>query len=692
MTIRVLIVDPDIAFTVPIKRALEQSGDYVVNVFANGRAAVEAVQQAAHDVAILDFALDDMDLPGLIHELRAVQAGLFILASPRTSEQIMQLPLLDVQGSITKPYFARQLIPVIREAVAAKARLIKKEQERRAESEAGDGQATPIVPMLAEPKIQPDDTFNRLVNAIHSGDTGKSQPVQDNAAESPEPLILDQATIGDLVSGQPIMPVDTSASAEPADLETMPEVPGEEAVQPAADLAVMALGMAEDDTVPLDPLSIRALMAETSPALPPWTAAESADQPTLVEPAVTLEDTQPSRHLVPQPAASLEPATQPRAQPPIQQEARPGDTAPGGGLVQERLEAEQTSPQPPAAPVPQPAVPPMLEEPSFVAQVIEEAPPTAFPSPPPEPPAPPQPVTSEALPPLPEMADPVAKLALQLTQLTVNLSAQATLLMRGSELLASAGQMPPAAVAGIIVTIDQAWQSAGDEGNALIRFVNIPGLGDFLLYSTRTVESMTLSMLFLSDTPLRVIRQQARQLTQALETVPERAESEAATTLPSRPTDLRPPEHLYEVAGTPAEASPESAPIEAPTTTLPGEMVPRAEGPYAAYAFVWLPRADVIPEQISSVLLDWINTIAAEHDWQVEGVEIQPTYVTAQVSIPANETSTATVEALMRETAARSKDSALWADAYYIAAPGRPVTQQEIASFMEYRREAQDAA
>jgi len=50
------------------------------------------------------------------------------------------------------------------------------------------------------------------------------------------------------------------------------------------------------------------------------------------------------------------------------------------------------------------------------------------------------------------------------------------------------------------------------------------------------------------------------------------------------------------------------------------------------------------------------------------------------------------VESLMHETSMRSGSEDLWADAYYIVAPGRAVTEQEIASFMEYRREAQDAA
>jgi hypothetical protein len=91
-------------------------------------------------------------------------------------------------------------------------------------------------------------------------------------------------------------------------------------------------------------------------------------------------------------------------------------------------------------------------------------------------------------------------------------------------------------------------------------------------------------------------------------------------------------------------------------------------------------------------LLAWVDASAKTHAWQLEGTDIQPSYVSVQISIPANETPTATVESLMQETSMRSGRDDLWADAYYIVAPGRAVTEQEIASFMEYRREAQDAA
>jgi hypothetical protein len=238
-------------------------------------------------------------------------------------------------------------------------------------------------------------------------------------------------------------------------------------------------------------------------------------------------------------------------------------------------------------------------------------------------------------------------------------------------------------VAGIIVSITQAWQGATDDGNALVRFINIPGVGDYLLYSTRTIESMTLSMLFPAETPLRVIRQQARQLIKALESVPEPppGEPEASPTLPSRPTDLRPPDGLHDTVVESVEAAP-AAPI----------LTPRAEGPFTGYAFVWLPRESVLKEDVAPVVLDWINGVAVAHLWMIDGVEVQPTYVAVQISIPANDTPTQTVETLMRETAARANDPALWADAYYIVSPGRAVTQQEIANFMEYRRDAQTAA
>jgi hypothetical protein len=370
------------------------------------------------------------------------------------------------------------------------------------------------------------------------------------------------------------------------------------------------------------------------------------------------------------------------------------DTQPEGGVVQKNLEADRQSALPGRPPDKAPAseplanpvplnLPPMLEQPSFVASIpevpVEPSPPTAFP---------PAPAIPEA--------QSVVTLAVQLTQLTVNSTAQATLLSRGDRMLASAGHLSSTAIGGVFESIKLAWQGA-DGGNALIRYIHVPGVNDFLLYSIRTIESMTLSMVFPAETPVKVIRQQARQLIKALESVPEpppiesalevQPEPEAASTLASRPTDLQPPEGLHEAIA--ATAEPAAQAVEAPVVP---PAPPIAEGPYTNYAFVWLSRKNALAPETIPPLTDWINSISVEHRWKVEGVEVQPSYVTVQISIPANETPTATVESLMRETAARASDSDLWADAYYIVSPGRAVTQQEIANFMEYRREAQDAA
>jgi hypothetical protein len=561
---------------------------------------------------------------------------------------------------------------VIREALSAKQRLTKKERERRVDA-ALQPESPPHEPLAprpasAEPSARPDDTFYRLIRSLNQGDTGQSKPVQ---AASPEPAvsgasegppIREEATIRDLVSGQP---ASKPAKAPP---ETMPETSqppvGEASPEAASDLAVIALGAAADDTVPMEQLSVEAVIARadqesgSARPLPRWMsqAAEDADQPTLVEPPVAVGDTHPSTKT------------------PVEKVVLPGEADVPQGQAAADL-SEQPTP-------PLSGLPAMLEEPSFVAQVIDDSPPTAFP---PSPAPGPAPAVKPELP--PAAAEPVARLAVQLTQLNVDSTAQATLLTRSGALLASAGQMPEQAINSIVGSINLVWQGAGAEGNALVRYINVTSLGDFLLYSIRTVEDMTLSMLFPAETPLRIIRHQARRLLNALEAVPEPppVEAGAVPTLPSRPTDLRAPEGMRESMAAEVEAASQAA-AEAEAAA------PRVEGPYTAYAFVWLPRAGSLTPEVAGVLLEWINAIAAKHHWQVEGVEIQPTYTTIQVSIPANETPTTTVEALMRETAANASNPELWADAYYIVAPGRAVTQQEIASFMEYRRDAQDAA
>jgi DNA-binding NarL/FixJ family response regulator len=720
MTVKVLIVDPDISFTVPIKRALEISGDYKVNVFASGNAALELLQRDSHDVAILDVNIDDIELPALIEAMRRIQPWLFVLASPHNPEQTEQLSKLDIQATIPKPYFARQLGPVIRAAAAARARYSKKPSGR-------DQELTQLPDLKedrpGEPQIQPDDTFRRAVDRVQYGDTSQMRPVQPESAILEEPPVPENSTVRELVSGQTA----PSAATAPVNQSSPAVAPTSIPEPPAPDLAgvaEVALEIADDDTVPLDELPqtlaerVESLPPEDRPVvLPLWVPGESPDQPTLVEPAFTPDDTRraaragksdkPLPPMLDEPAFVAEifdealpgtPEPSPEPQPEALPESRPKlnlDAVFASGLKadqDEELEAETgesanpeldheiamsfasllTADEPPEEP------PSGLDEPSGVQTALailgvesvgelEKMPDET-------------PETGHAAP----QIDPVAAMALQLTQLTVESAAQVSVLSRDGTLVAMAGLLPDRDIKALLEEVSRAWQDRERGQNAAIfRYIQLPGGSDFLMYSTPTVESMILTTLFPGDIPLKQIRRQSRQLREVLEKIPEPSESPAAITQLSRPTDLRPPEGLRDTATEPAPDVAPSAEPPAESTAAPETM--RPEEPYASYAFVWLPAQEPLTPELAGMVLNWLHGIAGEHFWDIEGAEIQPSYVMVQIGVPASQTPSATVELLKRETAARAQRETLWADAYYVITPGRAVTQQEIGNFIAYQ-------
>lgn len=639
MTTRVLIVDPDITFAVGVKRALEQSGDYKVTAFANGQAAVELVRVEPQDVTIIDFNLSDMDVAALITALRGIQPDLFILVSPRTGVQIERLQSLDVQGSITKPYYARQLGPVIREAAAARNRLARKKTgpltppsslvpnitsapppaAQPSVSPDFDAALAELPAIIPEPPVQADDTFRRHIAAMLPDKPATPAGLRkslENVVLSDTP-VSEEATIADLVTGKPLIdpPLDLAASNRIVEPPTEP------------DFATAALNAL--DTAPTQEFSLKTFVdqveKETGTRLPGWahSSADELDGPTLIEPAFVE-------------TALAESTPAPEELPTI---------------------AEVPSENPPAPTLP---------------EILSDVPPQA----------------PAALPPPPETAglivEAIAEIALNLTQLAMQSAARVTILTRNDQPIAVAGELSERAVAGIVETIRDAWQGTNEEGSALIRYIQVPGVGDFMLYSTQTVAEMKLSMLFPAETSLRIIRKQTRQLLDALERTPAAppAESQAAKTLVSRPTEPRPPEGLREV---PAETA---APTEeAPKPSEP--VAPRAEGPLSAYAFVWLPAKDTLSTDQITLMNGWLDEAAAEHGWKIEHADVQPAHVNVGISIPANEAPSAAIEALMSATAARANIPELWADAYYIVPSDRPVTEQEIAQFASYRESAE---
>lgn len=118
MITHVLIINPQLAFTVALKQALERTGSFDVHPFTTADAAIEFLQDHPQDVALLQITGPGTDAATLIHALRSIQPDLPIVISPQQPQALMQR--LGVQESINAPFTARDVIPLLNSAAAAR--------------------------------------------------------------------------------------------------------------------------------------------------------------------------------------------------------------------------------------------------------------------------------------------------------------------------------------------------------------------------------------------------------------------------------------------------------------------------------------------------------------------------------------------------------------------------------------------
>jgi len=292
--------------------------------------------------------------------------------------------------------------------------------------------------------------------------------------------------------------------------------------------------------------------------------------------------------------------------------------------------------------------------------------------------------------------DALARIAIHLTQFSLESSAQATLISRPGRLLAKAGDLPERAMNRLFQIVDTAWESNASETDSLIRYITLPDAGDYLLYSSQVEDGMFLSMAFHANTPVRAIRRQARRLSESLEFVPEAPpaveadiEPEAARTQTSRPTALKPPPELRAALAPPPE-----------TVEAEEEAPARPEGPYAAYTCLWIPRDPALEllGDYADELYNWIQDVAEENMWDLEALDVRPDYVALTISVPLKTLPDSVIRTLMNETADRSamyypdevpSAAEFWAGGYYVVTPPRALTDREIARFITYQRQAQ---
>ena len=115
----ILIVDTDVAFATMLQESLEQDGAYRAIVVTNQDEALEALDEADMQLAIVDLGLADPDGATLARSLRQHQPDLRLILIPLMGEEIPpELADLPVQGLLPKPFFLPELPGRIADALA----------------------------------------------------------------------------------------------------------------------------------------------------------------------------------------------------------------------------------------------------------------------------------------------------------------------------------------------------------------------------------------------------------------------------------------------------------------------------------------------------------------------------------------------------------------------------------------------
>lgn len=271
----------------------------------------------------------------------------------------------------------------------------------------------------------------------------------------------------------------------------------------------------------------------------------------------------------------------------------------------------------------------------------------------------------------------VAQLAVTLTQVTTELTAEATVLTRDNTIVAYSGDMPIEDIDDVRSVIKDDWSATSD--NARIRFITLPSSGtDYMLYSKGTIGGFTLSMLFIGTRQLRVIRRQGERLLNALEEIDAVDESE--------PINLDIPEAVVEEHSD-IVAVPEITPDEAVTVDEPVDI-----GPKSPYTFILLTNEIMLSDTVAKQLVFWMETQLNSLHWTTHKFYVRQDMLYLHADVPGDLSPASLVRNLkdQSEKIVQSEDDTLqgklWTDAYLVLTPGRDMTDREIQRFLNFAR------
>lgn len=667
---RILIITNDTKFAVNVKKALERNGEYTVSAFSSGKAGVDYLRQNPQDVAVLDFRMKDMPGTDMVDHMRAMQPDLAIIVAPDHPAIHDLKERHNIQEIINIPIPIRKFVSILNTAATemynaqtdtnTSNSIQGLSVERSAQTfefwlaDTEDGETVLELSDGLEPDVKPQAsaTFQRLA-----------------AEEPPMPDFIDGSTIRDLRDKLTNLDEIKRVLATASDEDTAPapkdvEVVTDEEEKDASPIpAMVILEAALDESTPIQTFSLQEFMSrvtekgvDTINPLPSWKKEE--------ERYVAEPDFLPSDLPFPELEEAIEytgTVTMISAAQVIEDDPSNWTTDPikpvqrSHPVEEKRQELESVTEEPDV----EEAIPLDSEE---IEAPVEEL---AHPTPPLPPELPDLTVSSGTDSGLAftefESDDPeLAQLATTLTQVALELTADATVLAKNGEVVAFAGKLPMSDLAGLLDQLTVEWDKVSNNDKSRILFATIPDTGAEFMVSTRGTDAgFTLSLIFSGTRPLHDIRRQSKRLVDALATMPE------------------------------PEAEP--VPIITPQPTKPAVAIPTTDeiGIRTPIAYLWLQRDpnEEFDNDIQQAILKSLDVDLTTAGWKVGEIQA-PDYVYIYGEMPANLDPRETLNELMQKTATIAKQEAsdLWDDSYLILQPGREMKAEEIQRFINFAR------
>ena len=650
---RIIVVTRNVQFAIDVKRALEALGEYIVTTVADVRNAIEQIRDHPQHLLLLDTAGLSLDPAMMIDVVRSRQEGIAIVLAPDSPAMRELARESGAQGLVDIPVMARDLIPILKAALQESEDALQQTQASatvdvgedtiyieslvddqlvedlalnytrrrlqasyellnpRSDTEAADSTVRSAHEVLVEPDDQDDTVRYRVVTVKDEGASAAAQMTEADIDETPISTSARSGTVRDLANA---ITGDEGVSEAPA------EAAAPDSEETLLDDSASFKGMLSailDESTQLENLTLESLF-DTTRELPGALG-------TGVVPAWLRE----TEKFIREPGFLSEMAER---LPPLAPETDIGETTIPSESPSEDL-APATSSQP-ADETEKSSAPPAgsgHERPASLAAEGARAP-----------------IWSRKDDPL------LAQLAVTMTQMMTNLTADATVLTRDNQIVAFSGEMPLDKFRLLRRMIADDWTAESSQSR--IRFVKLPESRlDYMLYSRSSVGGHSLTMVFAGGRQLRDIRRQGDHMLQALDAAPGSAPPSAASEEPAAPDEA---------------------------------------DPRQPFAFVWLvdDPARLLRKRVAEQMVFWLEVQLNSLDWKIHRLDVHHDFIYLRADVPGSASPDALVRTVMDRARqiACSEDQALprdlWADAYLVLQPGRDMSERELQRFLQFAR------